>query len=281
MQKAVLSGTMKRKYVLTALLTCVSIANILPLNAAETEWFETDGGNVRLLTEPFMAGAMSVRGVIDIDLLPGWKTYWRDPGAGGIPPAIQIDDVGLITATEIEFPVPTWISSKYGSYAGYDAPVQIPFTLQTNEPLVEQDISARIFIGICKDICIPAFTNFEISLTEATGSSRTGVAVAAAFDALPKPPKKIGVSVTATIVMDQKLAVEIEGDGGEYTLFVSGQNGEQFKRPKLVSAENGKTTFHVEPTELFDDGQQVEIMLTGQSREATFETSVPVVFNSQ
>lgn len=270
-----------KKYLLTALFISVSIASLSPLNAAETEWFETDGGNVRLLTEPFMPGATSVRGVIDIDLLPGWKTYWRDPGSGGIPPAIQINDVGLVTATEIEFPVPTWISSKYGSYAGYDAPVQIPFTLRANEMLVEQDISARIFIGICKDICIPAFTDFDISLTKANGSSRTGIAVAAAFDALPMPPEDIGVSVSAAIEMDQKLAIEIEGGAGEFTLFVSGKNGEQFMRPKLISSADGKTIYQVEPTDLFDEGQLVEVMLTGQSSNANFEKSVPIVFKQQ
>lgn len=261
-----------------ALLAFASFSGVSALNAAETEWFETDGGNVRVLTEPFITGATAVRGLIDIDLLPGWKTYWRDPGSGGIPPAIQINDIGLITSTEIEFPVPNWITSKYGSYAGYDAPVQIPFTLQTSAPLVEQDISARIFIGICKDICIPAFTDFELSITEATGSSRAGIAVAAAFDALPKPPEAIGVTVSTSTVMDQKLAIEIKSNGNDFALFVSGRKGEQFEKPMLVSAENGKTTYHVEPSEKFDDGQRVELMLTGQSSDATFETSVPIVF---
>lgn len=272
---------MMKKYLLPALIAFASIAGISQLNAAETDWFETDGGNVRLLTEPFMPGATSVRGVIDIDLLPGWKTYWRDPGSGGIPPSIQINDVGLVTGTEIEFPVPVWISNKYGSYAGYDVPVQIPFTLQTSGPLVEQDISARIFIGICKDICIPAFSDFDIPLTKANGSSRTGIAVAAAFSALPKPPSDMGVSVNATAHGDQKLAIEIVGDGGDFALFVSGRNGEQFQRPTLISTELGKTTFHVEATEPFDEGQHVDILLTGQSPEGTFETSAPIMFKKQ
>ncbi|MEM8539647.1 MAG: protein-disulfide reductase DsbD domain-containing protein [Pseudomonadota bacterium] len=271
---------MTLKNMFSALLTIASISAVSPLNAAETAWFETDGGNVRILTEPFMPGATSVRGLIDIDLLPGWKTYWRDPGSGGIPPSIQINDAGLVTETEIKFPTPIWISSKYGSYAGYDAPVQIPFTLHTNGPLVEQDIATRVFIGICKDICIPAFSDFDLSVTQATGSSKTGIAVAAAFDALPKQPEEFGISITTSTVMAQKLAIEISGAGEGFSFFVSGQKGEQFNRPILVSANSETTVFHVEPTDPFEDGQQVEVMLTGQTDEATFETSVPVVFAS-
>lgn len=270
-----------KKHLLPALITLTSVFGITQLKAAETDWFETDGGNVRLITEPFLAGATSVRGIIDIDLLPGWRTYWRDPGSGGIPPTIQINDIGLIDSTEIEFPVPTWISNKYGSYAGYDAPVQIPFTLQMSEPLVEQNISARILIGICKDICIPAFSDFEISLTQATGSSRAGVAVAGAFDALPGPPNDVGISVGATTLVDQKLAVEIEGHSDDLALFVSGYKGEQFQRPTLISTASGKSIFHVEPTDPFDDNQRVEVMITGQSADGTFETSIPLVFKNQ
>lgn len=275
-----LFGDMISKKLFATLFTIVSISAISPSNAAETAWFETDGGNVRILTEPFMPGATSVRGLIDIDLLPGWKTYWRDPGSGGIPPSIQIDDVGLVTATEIEFPAPIWITSKYGSYAGYDAPVQIPFTLQTSGPLVEQDIATRVFIGICKDICIPAFSDFDLAVTEATGSSKTGIEVAAAFDALPKQPEEFGISITSSIVMDQKLEIEVSGAGEGFSFFVSGKKGEQFSKPMLISADAGTTVFHVEPTDPFKDGQQVDVTLTGQTDEAAFETSVPMVFTS-
>ena len=154
-----------------------------PVAAGETRWFETDGGNVRIVTEPYAPGADFVRGIIDIDLQPGWKTYWRDPGSGGIPPSIQVNDLDVVRSTHIDFPVPNWISSKYGSYAGYEAPVQIPFTFVTNGPATDQIIQARVFIGICKEICIPAFTDFNVPLIEANGSSRSAWVVANAFDA--------------------------------------------------------------------------------------------------
>lgn len=275
-----LTHIMFKLTLLSALTISLSIASILPLNAAETDWFETDGGNVRLLVEPFMPGATAVRGVIDIDLQPGWKTYWRDPGSGGIPPAIQINDVGLVKETELQFPVPTWISSKYGSYAGYDAPVQIPFTLKMNGPLEAQDIGARVYIGICKDICIPAFSDFELPVTPATGSSKTGIDVAAAFAALPKSPADFGISIKASALINQKLAIEINGAGEGFSFFVSGQQGEQFNRPTMISSNSETTLFHVEPTDPFDDGQQVDVMLTGKTNSAAFETTVPIVFNT-
>lgn len=266
------------KYML--LLISFAIFGVFPSIAGETDWFETDGGNVRVLTEPYLPGASSIRGVIDIDLQPGWKTYWRDPGSGGIPPSIQVEDIARVNSIEIRFPMPVWINSKYGAYAGYDEPVQIPFILQTKNPMTDDDIAARVFIGICKDICIPAFADFDLPIAEATGSSKSGIAVAAAFDALPKKPDQFNISVSTDRLEGQKLAIKIDNAGPDLLLLVSGRNGEQFERPVLVKSHGDSAIFHVEPTDLFDDGQTVELMLTGQTDRATFETSTPVVFGA-
>ncbi len=258
----------------------VAMIGTLPVNAGESDWFETDGGNVRIVTEPYSPGADFVRGIIDIDLMPGWKTYWRDPGSGGIPPAIQVNDLGVVSSTNIEFPVPTWISSKYGSYAGYDQPVQIPFVFMTNGPVTEQEIDARVFIGICKDICIPAFSDFKVPLIEANGTSKASIVVANAFDALPKAPETVGISLSTELQANQVLMVRVEGTQSKLALFVSGRQGEQFTQPKLVSIDGGTTVFEVGSANGFDAGQEVDVIVTGQFGQSTFETSVPLVFNA-
>ncbi len=276
----VLTGAMNwTKYASSLTILSVMIA-ASPVTAGETRWFETDGGNVRIVTEPYTRGADIVRGIIDIDLLPGWKTYWRDPGSGGIPPSIQVNNMAVVRSTHIDFPVPNWISSKYGSFAGYDEPVQLPFTLRTNGPATEQNIEARVFIGICKDICIPAFTDFKVPLIEANGSSISALVVANAFDTLPKAPETMGISISTDLQANQVLKVSVDGTEKDLALFVSGQQGEQFARPKLISSDSGTSIFEVGPTNGFDHGQEVDVIVTGRFGQNAFETMVPLRFNA-
>ena len=45
-------------------------------------------------------------GTLDIDLKPGWKTYWRDPGDAGVPPLLDVSASTNIAAAEFDFPAP-------------------------------------------------------------------------------------------------------------------------------------------------------------------------------
>ena len=43
-------------------------------------------------------------GVLDIDLKPGWKTYWRDPGDAGVPPQLDVSASTNVAGAELRFP---------------------------------------------------------------------------------------------------------------------------------------------------------------------------------
>lgn len=242
-------------------------------SASETAWFETDGGNVKVVLKPFSPGESTIQGLIDIDLLPGWKTYWRDPGSGGIPPSIDLINNDNISVQKIAFPAPVWIKSKYGDYAGYDAPVKIPFVLNVDAPLEEKTVQARILVGICSDICIPAFADLNLELTKATGSSREMIAVNAAFEALPTRPDTLGMDIRVTPGDGQILYVDVSGEAKLDQFFVSGSDGEQFDAPVIVSQSKENTRFSVSPLRPFKDGQMVTVMFTGVTDKGAFETA--------
>jgi DsbC/DsbD-like thiol-disulfide interchange protein len=240
--------------------------------AGESEWLETDGGNIRLVTAPYMEGASKIRGVIDIQLTDGWKTYWRDPGSGGITPSIDVSNTTLINGVDIHFPVPTWVESKYGDYAGYIEPVQIPFTMELSSPAHDTEINARLMVGICAEICIPAFQDFTIQIEEATGSTRASAIVANAFAALPKLPEEIGIKITSEKLENEGgFELTVEGKIDPQQLFVSSDNNVQFKKPQLISDDIGKSTYRIEALQAVESGQEVKLIVTGRTPQGDFE----------
>ncbi|GEM_PF-143261 len=119
-----------------------------PAVAATSSWVETPGGDVRLVALPANADG-TVRAMLDIRLHDGWKTYWRDPGGSGIPPSVAVSGAEL---TAVGFPAPKRLGDQTNHYIGYDAPVRLPLTLAKPEGGA---ITATVFLGVCKDICIP------------------------------------------------------------------------------------------------------------------------------
>ena len=47
-----------------------------------------------------------LQGALEIDLKPGWKTYWRDPGDAGVPPTIDATASSNVASAELSFPAP-------------------------------------------------------------------------------------------------------------------------------------------------------------------------------
>jgi DsbC/DsbD-like thiol-disulfide interchange protein len=115
--------------------------------AATSRWVETPGGDVRLVALPAEADG-SVRAMLEIRLHEGWKTYWRDPGGSGIPPSIAVKGAELAS---VGFPAPKRLGDDETHYVGYDRPVRLPLKLKGGSGA----LTATVFLGVCKDICIP------------------------------------------------------------------------------------------------------------------------------
>ncbi|MEM1378543.1 MAG: protein-disulfide reductase DsbD domain-containing protein [Pseudomonadota bacterium] len=162
----------------------------LQTHAAEAaQWHETEGGKVRLLLESTQAAAdgalpPTVRGVVQIELEDGWHTYWREPGAAGIPPTFQFVPWSDANSVDQHFPAPQWLETDGARYAGYSKPVLLPFEVAT-EGQAQLTFEGTLLLGICEAICIPVVVPFKHEIQPSTRSSTTDQLVRAAFDALP------------------------------------------------------------------------------------------------
>lgn len=157
-----------------------------PALSATSEWTETPGGKVRVLIEEAPA-QNTLRGALQIDLNPGWKTYWLNPGDAGVPPQLNIDDG---TRARIDFPAPVYFGAGDEGGIGYKHPVSLPLTFTVKPG--EDRLKGHAFLGVCQNICIPVQAEFDFPLThEETGQSAQTIAARAiietAFDRLPSP----------------------------------------------------------------------------------------------
>lgn len=210
-----------------------------PALASSSTWHETEGGRVRLVTtgEPDAEGRL--KGILDVRLDPGWKTYWRDPGDSGVPPSL---DIGASGSTELLFPAPEWHNDGTSDWAGYSASIALPVVLTLTEQGRANPIEATAFLGLCRTICIPLKAVLTLDPTSDPDDPADALAIAAAEANLPDSATA-DFGVTAIRVEGEKAVFEVHGPVGRDTeLFVAASEGFAFSRPEPV-IKDGKLTF--------------------------------------
>ncbi len=89
-------------------------------------------------------------------LSPGWKTYWRAPGDGGIPPRFTFDGSHNLSSVSVAFPRPD-VFYQYGMRSiGYENQVTFPMHVTATDPGLPVMLNFQIDYGICAEVCIPA-----------------------------------------------------------------------------------------------------------------------------
>lgn len=101
---------------------------------------------------------------VSVDLDEGWKTYWRLPGDSGIPPAFDFSKSINVRATEILYPVPTRTHDQSGETIGYSHRVVFPLKVKPADPAVPATLDLALFLGVCKDVCIPVDGRVSLEL---------------------------------------------------------------------------------------------------------------------
>jgi DsbC/DsbD-like thiol-disulfide interchange protein len=217
-----------------------------PALASSTDWFETQGGRVRLVTSGKPDADGKLQGILDIDLDPGWKTYWRDPGDAGVPPQLDISPSTNISSAEFDFPAPQHHDDGYSKWAGYDQSVALPITFQIKAANEPAKIDAHVFLGICETICIPVSTKLSLDPASDPDNADDTALVSAAQEALPAAEQP-DFNVKIVSKDEKSLLVEatFPGNPTSADFFIAGENGYSFAAPKRMDRD-GKTLFSIE-----------------------------------
>ncbi|HYD15844.1 MAG TPA: protein-disulfide reductase DsbD domain-containing protein [Hyphomicrobium sp.] len=160
--------------------------------AASSEWGAAHKTKARLLSgKTNAADGDRLLAFIEIELEPGWKTYWRTPGdAGGLPPAFDWSKSSNLAETKVLFPAPQRFTDKSGNTIGYHDGLVLPvlFTPRTvGEPV---NLVLGLQYGICKDVCIPIEMELVLDVT-ANDDEPAPADVLAALDAVPRAQDKL------------------------------------------------------------------------------------------
>jgi DsbC/DsbD-like thiol-disulfide interchange protein len=174
----------------TAVLAC---ATALPAHAQDagelaTAWTSVPNGRIRLI-----AGGAAPDGTryaaLELQLAPGWKTYWRNPGEAGIPPSFDWSKSTNTDAKSIEvlYPAPKRIADGGGELIGYTSSVTFPLRLKATDSAKPIALQGDIALGICRDVCIPVETTLTLDVPASKPSAEPPVPITRALDATPRP----------------------------------------------------------------------------------------------
>jgi DsbC/DsbD-like thiol-disulfide interchange protein len=146
---------------------------------------------------------------LQVDLEPGWKTYWRAPGDAGIPPVFDWSASKNAGAVAISWPTPDVFFQSGMRSVGYKQHMILPIRIS---PDAAGDIalSGPLMMGLCKDICLPYEVSFSATLPAA--DTAPDPVIASTLADVPLSASEANVaSVTCTIrPTDKGLALRAE-----------------------------------------------------------------------
>lgn len=135
----------------------------LPVSqAADSGWLRDAQNNhaeVRLRSAP--ANDATRQFLLDIKLQPGWKTYWRTPGEGGVAPTIHWDNAAV--RADWQWPTPARFDVSGLTTQGYHGDVSLPIRLHNvNGPR----LAGILTLSTCSNVCILTDYPFSLDLTQ-------------------------------------------------------------------------------------------------------------------
>lgn len=101
---------------------------------------------------------------LKLELAPGWKTYWRAPGDGGLPPQFDFSESENVESVKIHWPAPKVQDIGGFRVIVYPDGVTWPLEVTLTDPSRPARLNASVDLGVCEEICVPAEVSFAVDL---------------------------------------------------------------------------------------------------------------------
>jgi DsbC/DsbD-like thiol-disulfide interchange protein len=183
-----------------------------------------------------------------IDLAPGWKTYWRAPGEGGVPTEMRLYEAGGVRGLAIHWPRPEVFFTNGIRSIGYRGNVILPieFAIETEGPV---EIEGRVEMGICLDVCMPIGVDVAGTLSPATAPVP---AIAAALADRPLSASEAGAGAATCAVepisdgLRVTVTVDVPRTGNDETVVVEHRDPMMWISDAVTERRGGTVTGTVE-----------------------------------
>ena len=136
----------------------------------------------------------------------GWKTYWRAPGDGGIPPLFGWSGSQNVAAVRFHWPVPEVFDQSGMRSIGYSDQVILPVEIIRDEAGPLTHLAGQVEIGVCESVCVPVQLGFDMALPE--GDHRHPAIVSALIDR-PMTSNEAGVGTVRCDIAPTGRGMEI------------------------------------------------------------------------
>ena len=215
------------------------------------EWGKGQRAEVRLIASGVGADGKLAAG-IEIVMPPGWHTYWRSPGDAGLNPVIDFSASQNLGPVDVSYPFPKRLDDGFAVTNIYEDRVVLPVSATTIDPSKPIELSAKLTIGVCQDVCISDDVEARLSLPVGENDS-TAAGVLTVARALVPGPAEPGVfaleKVTRAGGTENRPVFRFEGivpDAAQAQVFVEGPADWAPYTPNLVAGEGGKAAYTVE-----------------------------------
>ncbi len=128
---------------------------------------------------------------VHFTLEDGWKTYWRAPGASGIPPSFDWAGSKNLSTVTFHWPSPKLYIQNGINTLGYKGDFILPIEIKPSVDGKPVKIKSQIDYGLCNEVCIPASATIEAVLTD--NNSMDHSLIKTALAAGPRSAKDSGV----------------------------------------------------------------------------------------
>ncbi len=196
---------------------------------------------------------------LHIKLKPKWKTYWRSPGASGVPPRFDWSGSKNVARVEVLWPAPARYVDKYATTVGYKDEVVLPLLITPKDPARPIDLKLKLFLGICEDICVPVDTALRLVLPapDADATAQHSDALLAHFLRLVPQTIPTGSEIGPAHPLGVR-SVRFDGTGKGEKLVVEAVFPEKARRRELY-AEADAATYLPQPVVLPASGGDARV----------------------
>ena len=133
---------------------------------------------------PFLAG-------LELDLAPGWKTYWKRAGDSGFAPLFDWSASENVANVDLRWPAPRRFDEPGDTTFGYKDDVVWPLLVEPLDARAPVTLRLTVEYGVCANICIPRQDDLALlipSMSEEDGAPAENAAAPMLRAALARVP---------------------------------------------------------------------------------------------
>lgn len=212
-----------RVFLLIILAIC-SLAR--PALAARGPWVSDGAVKARLIAAVDGTGQLASLPLgLDIQMQPGWKTYWRSPGEAGLPPKLDMKASGITSKAVFAWPLPQRFSLLGLETFGYENEVVLPFSQGLDQPGAAATLTGTAQLLVCAQICVPHTLHLSLNIPAGPALPGAEAQLIGRFaNLVPNGTQAAGLKITRARLL---------GQGSSAALVVDATAPQPFQKPDI------------------------------------------------